>query len=393
MMELSNIEKKVLEINSLLIENISIKSNFGLLSGLSGHALFLYYFEKYYNDKNQNCLYNTIEEILKSTLEYNSSSSFCSGIAGICYLFADLYKKERIKIEIEGDVIEYMNLAVKHNIEQHNFEFLYGLMGISRYLLMTPEVYSVALVNIITFLNDTKEVLATGYRWKKFNQRTGIYEYNLSMSHGSASIIVILSKIYNEPSLFSMRDKIKNLIIESVNYTLSQEIDVNQFGSFFSYLSDKNGPIKIKSRLAWCYGDLGISLALWQAGNTLDIIEWKNKAENILLYAAKNRRILEDNRVIDAGLCHGTAGIAAVFYRMWWNTCNVEYKNAADYWIEETIKMAKYEHGLAGYLMLGPSYSWEKCYNLLEGISGIGMVLLCYSKNIEPIWDECLLMS
>jgi lantibiotic modifying enzyme len=147
------------------------------------------------------------------------------------------------------------------------------------------------------------------------------------------------------------------------------------------------------SRLAWCYGDLGIAMSLWQAGIALQNEAWKNKALEILLFAAEKRRDLQQNWVKDAGLCHGTAGIAHIFYRMWWNTHIPEFKNAANYWMNETLKMATFTDGLAGFKTWHGKEGWVNSCGLLEGISGIGLALLTYYYEIEPTWDECLLLS
>jgi hypothetical protein len=113
----------------------------------------------------------------------------------------------------------------------------------------------------------------------------------------------------------------------------------------------------------------------------------------VLLFAAEKRRNLQENYVMDAGLCHGTAGIGHIFYRMWRNTRMLEFKNAADYWMNETLKMAKFEDGLTGYKTWHGKSGWINSYGLLEGIAGIGLALLTYYYEIEPTWDECLLLS
>jgi lantibiotic modifying enzyme len=135
-------------------------------------------------------------------------------------------------------------------------------------------------------------------------------------------------------------------------------------------------------------------MSRWQAGVALNNEAWKNKAVEVLVFAAEKRRNLEQNFVADAGLCHGTAGIGHIFYRMWWNTRLPEFKSAADYWFHETLKMAKFEDGLAGYKAWhGEARGCQNEYGLLEGIAGIGLALLTYYYEIEPTWDECLLLS
>lgn len=118
-----------------------------------------------------------------------------------------------------------------------------------------------------------------------------------------------------------------------------------------------------------------------------------DKAIEILRYAAQYRRDKKENLVLDAGLCHGSAGIAIIFYRMWWNTHLKEFKSACDYWIQETLQFSKFEKGLAGYLSLANNNELYQDWSLLEGISGIGLVLMCYFNNIEPDWDQCMFIS
>lgn len=88
--------------------------------------------------------------------------------------------------------------------------------------------------------------------------------------------------------------------------------------------------------------------------------------------------------------------IGHIFYRAWWNTKIPEFKDAADYWFEQTLKMAFFEDGLAGFKafeMPDQKPTWVNKYGLLEGIAGIGLAMLTYDNKMEPVWDECLLLS
>jgi lantibiotic modifying enzyme len=230
------------------------------------------------------------------------------------------------------------------------------------------------------------------YKWKSvIDIETQKIGYNISLSHGMSSIAVILSKLHNIKDID--QKMVKTLLEGCVNYILTQEIDKDKYGSFFSSLAIESSIQLTGSRLAWCYGDLGISMALWQSGVALQNETWKNKALEILLFAAEKRKDLQKNHVADACLCHGTAGIGHIFYRMWWNTRMPEFKNAADYWFEQTLKMAAFSDGLAGYKAWHGDEGWINDYGLLTGITGIGLALLTYYHEIEPTWDECLLLS
>jgi lantibiotic modifying enzyme len=145
--------------------------------------------------------------------------------------------------------------------------------------------------------------------------------------------------------------------------------------------------------MAWCYGDLGVASALWLAGNSLNDNCWKEKAIEILLHNT-TRVDAADTGIKDAGLCHGTAGIAHIFNRAYCNTGVQEFKNAALYWFQKTADMAVYKDGLAGYkTWSGPDKQYINETSLLEGIAGIG---LAFIGAVHPQcigWDECLLLS
>jgi lantibiotic biosynthesis protein len=79
---------------------------------------------------------------------------------------------------------------------------------------------------------------------------------------------------------------------------------------------------------------------------------------------------------------------------MYWETKNSVFKETANYWIEQTLKMATFEDGLAGFkTWRGDTKEWINDYGFLEGIAGIGLALLSHISDEEPTWDRCLLMS
>ena len=103
---------------------------------------------------------------------------------------------------------------------------------------------------------------------------------------------------------------------------------------------------------------------------------------------------MQKNNIVDAGLCHGTAGIAHIYKRMYINTNIIEFKDASNYWYSETLKMAKYDIP-SGFLAYRPieNGGLKKEFGFLDGISGIGLSLISAISDIEPAWDEALLLS
>jgi hypothetical protein len=99
--------------------------------------------------------------------------------------------------------------------------------------------------------------------------------------------------------------------------------------------------------------------------------------------------------VADASFCHGTAGIAHIYNRMYQSTGGNHYKLAARFWLNETLKMAMHNNGIAGYRYWYPSSedNYKDEPGLLEGAAGIGLVIMAAISDLEPVWDEALMLS
>jgi hypothetical protein len=374
----------------------------GLFTGETGIILAALYHAKYSSNNIQNHTGLELLNKLFNKIESNANVvwTFCSGIAGIGWLveFASKYKFiESNTNYILGELDKHLAKAFVYLLSIKYWDFLHGAIGIGFYYLKRFEESDFSKNNIDLILDFLEEnaIIEIDNKKKWINllhlepKRVGI---NISLSHGISSIIVFFLKIYQ---INIEQKRVEKLIVSAINYLLSQEIDKSQYGSFFPTFSIETEKYLHKSRLAWCYGDLGIATTLYQAGMLLQRNDWIYKSLEILIYAAEKRRDLEQNMVVDAGLCHGTAGIGHIFYRMWWNTKMPEFKHAADYWFKQTLMMAKFEDGLAGYKVWhGDKYGgWINDYGLLEGIAGIGLALMTYYYELEPTWDECLLLS
>jgi lantibiotic modifying enzyme len=220
--------------------------------------------------------------------------------------------------------------------------------------------------------------------------------YNLGISHGIPSIIIVLSKLLH---LGIQPLRCTNMINRACNFILKCQLDntgedIYKVKSIYPYeTNDLPVSTNISSRLAWCYGDLGIASSFWQAGNAIKNNYLKQEAINIMMHAS-NRISLKENGVVDSCICHGTAGIAHVFNRFYWNTKIPIFKKTADYWIDQTLKMGAFEDGILTYRMFkGEEQSLVSEYGFLEGMAGVGLSLISHIVATEPKWDNCLLLS
>lgn len=389
------------DIQSKIEKQLSILNNqpYGLFSGTSG--IILYYCNLFINTNDKNYL-NKVESLLEivydkiysdSTLDY----SYCTGLSGLGCLIDYIDRNKLINFHIDElhEVDDVLTNILVNNFNRMNLDFLHGHIGIVFYLLKRSEKKSEIRKTLQLFINALYNLIEwnnkTEIKWRFYDNITSKVDYNISLSHGMSAIVMLLLKMKTNKIECENLD---SLINYSMNYILSQQINANEYGSYFSYLAMESELVIRKSRLAWCYGDLGIAITLWNAGVIMNNIDWTNKSQEILLFSALNRRELSQNMVFDAGLCHGTSGIALIFYRMFLNTKIAEFKNATEYWIDQTFKMAKFRNGLAGYKTYNlKSNSWINDYSFLEGITGIGLLLNSFQNQTEPTWDEFLLLS
>jgi len=342
------------KINQIIdaIDSYRIDDNIGLLSGQCGVALFYFFCSTQINNAYKAKCLKRIEYVLDRINNENQINSFCTGISGFGWLL-EFLKENKIfsskDILLLNDLDNYLFKNMIAEFNNHCYDYLHGAIGYGLYFLKRLYKSNVPsyLSALVYHLEDLGENDSNGcIKWKSIlDYEKDKRGYNISLSHGIASIIVILTKIYKSGI---EKTKCKQLIIGAVKYILKQELVRNKYNSYFPSWSIESDERVTSSRLAWCYGDLGIAMAIWQVGQTLNISEWTEIALEILLYST-TRKDLKGNFVQDAGICHGTAGIGHLFYRMYWNTKRMEFKIGADYWFDETLKMANHKDGLAGF--------------------------------------------
>jgi len=374
------------------------KHEISLFGGKIGISLFFMYYAKYVDNQEP---YDYAMELLLSVFDDINHNGYnfhthASGLAGIGTIVEILAQEDFINANTEdllGSLDEYLYQLMIAELKKENYDFLHGATGLALYFYKRESCKNRTkyLLNFGDELEKISYKDENGIRWQSvLSKEENTKGYNLSLSHGLASIIAFLRKLYKAGIA---KNKVSDLLNGSVKYLLSQQQDALRRKSNFPNWVSNQEP-SVASRLAWCYGDLGIGIALWLTGKNANNSKWQNKALEILLHTTQ-RKDLQENFVLDAGLCHGTAGIAHIYNRMYNYTQRDEFKQAALYWFDQTLKMAKFEDGLAGYkTWRSIEYGgWQNDYGLLTGIAGIGLALISAVSDIEPAWDECLLLS
>ncbi|MDR1120268.1 MAG: lanthionine synthetase C family protein [Dysgonamonadaceae bacterium] len=390
----SKLQSKLEEIAGILCKSQDKFDNPGVLSGISGLALFMFYWSRFtgdskYTDIGRDALAKAVEMINNGY----SLHTYCSGISGLAWTCEHLIRHRFIDgedISFLNDLEPYLLSCMERDFDSKNYDFLHGGLGVGYYFLKKEMPSTMNNKVLYLWLKDTAITCADGcLKWESILRNSGKIGFNISLSHGMSSIVFFLVKLMKQ---YSHVTEIKDTLQNAVKYILQQQFTQPNISCFPSYSMESEEKPQ-PSRLAWCYGDLGIAQAILQAAIALGDAEYENTALKVLLHSC-NRKDLKKNIVADAGLCHGTSGISHIYQRLHINVKNDAFRETSAYWMEKTLEMARFEDGPAGFKSWrGEGNRWENRYPLLEGIASIGLSVMSYLNPALMDWDECLLLS
>jgi len=377
---------------------VSKQGDAGLLTSFGGHCLFLFYYAKYFEDNDaEDLAFNSLEKALSNLArnDFSDSFTFCNGISGFGWLlnhlrrndFADIEESILIKID------EILTPQMFRELNVGNHDYLHGAIGMFLYFIdrLDYNANSTILKQFISQLDMDKKYFEKGIYWDFYSPveaTKSIGVANIGLSHGLPAILGIISKYFLRSG-----DASAKILIEELSLFLLSIKNRDSSLSIYPYSFETNTKESSTSRLGWCYGDLGVALSLIHAGNAIDNVRLKEEAFHIASHAIK-RKDLKENGIVDAGLCHGTAGIAQIFKRIYFDSNDSSFLKASDYWFEKTLPMIQPQKNLmTGYCKWDSKIGYVNCFGLLEGISGVGLSLLSALSD-EPLnWDESLLIS
>ncbi|MBQ4803091.1 lanthionine synthetase C family protein [Aquimarina sp. MMG015] len=398
------LENKLDEIADCLLHLDDDNVEIGALTGISGNAMFHFYYADYKSDdKHREKGSQIIKEVFNRIEKGYSYPTFCDGIAGALWVL-ELLKEEHF-VELEEDIItkdvdEYLFDKMKAFIADNDFDFMHGAIGIGFYYLKRYQnVTSKALkdrykdyLNVLIDAISEKAITKNGVvKWES-EIRSGEYiakGYNLGLAHGIPSIINFLSRlaVYSEFS-----HQIEKLLSPSCFYILScRHQGIKLTSSFPNWIVEEESDI-YNSRLAWCYGDLGIGVSLLKAGQILkdDIL----LEESIrILKKTTYRKDMVEAGIKDGGICHGAYGVMHIYQHLYNETNDLSFMESSKNWSKIALDLAVHKDGYAGYKEYSNIEQWISSMNLLGGVAGMGLSILYYlSSKTSFKWSEAFLI-
>ena len=324
--------------------------------------------------------------------------NFGLGFAG--QIWVDILNNP-LQAEIYSEFIEYLEESSLIDAEHQHYNLVYGGLGkliclieCNKHCPIDKEKFN-ALAK--TFLKNAIEI-ENGKVW--YNpiypyQKHDKSEVNISMTQGIASMIM---------GLVILHPLVDHVVGEDIKKTLSKCVNWLKTIVLKETVGYKNFPTHFYSteeqyihfnRIGWAYGDISVAFAIYKASEIYQSEIDKNFAMDLLkLIATYDNEKLKLSS--DASIGQGTSGLTQIFNRLYKETKIKEFDDARWYWLNETLNMARFDDGQAGYkFWVSKSEGFKENIGFYGGIAGVGLVLLGFlTEDLEIMdWDRCLLLN
>ncbi len=273
-------------------------------------------------------------------------------------------------------------------------DLIRGVTGAGVYLLERlphPDARA-ALDLVVTRLSAMAETQPAGITW--YVPPEGLLEdrrarypngyYDVGMAHGQAGTVALLAALVAEGV-----ESARPLLEGATAWLTAQRLRDDAGPGWYPLIVDKDDTPPSGGRFAWCYGDAGVAVALLAAGRAL-------KDERLVTEAHDLARasVGRTDGVVDAPLCHGSAGLMHVYLRLAEGTGDERLSDAARTWFD--IVLGHRRPGpVAGWGSVRPGADDARAYaptaGFLEGAIGVGLALLAATSDRAPDWDVLLM--
>jgi lantibiotic biosynthesis protein len=390
---------------SFLAVRLSSIANPSLAGGLAGLALVHAALDEAFPGAGhgvrvQRALRRAIALVATTSL----SPSLYSGYSGVAWVVELLTgdpnapPKDDPNAEVDAAVETYL----AESPWTKPYDLIEGLVGIGVYALerMPRPSARRMLTLVVDRLTETARRRHPGIAWRSDPEwvpapwrRTPHLDWNLGVAHGVPGAIAMLGRIAAADVDARTQKRARALLDKAVRWLLAQDLPRGAEGRF-AYAVAPQFP-REPARLAWCYGDAGVAAALLVAARAVREPAWEKASLRIALTAAARTEATAG--VVDAGLCHGAAGIAHIFHRIYLATGEERLATAARAWFERMLAMRKPRRGFGGFLAYGPvgtkTLGWRGQPGFLVGSAGVTLALLAATTGGDPVWDRALLLS
>jgi len=326
-----------------------------------------------------------LEFVLNGLEKVPLSVSLWGGLVGSLWALTYLEVPVEGVAEVQDQLEQHVSTASRGSV---SYDLISGLVGIGVYgrsLGRDHPIFRAVVDRLIQWavVDDMGARWATPASLLDDQRRTQFPDglVDLGIAHGGAGVIALLS------SAVPGRPELRPLLQEAVKWQRLRCLpDSRRWAGFFS----PDGPALPPARDGWCYGAPGIGAAMLAAGVALGSSETMTLGREIL--SDVTRRSARERAIVDAGLCHGTAGTALVMMRAAQNG-NDELAAFARQELAATLEYGSRAEGIGGFMSYHHESGWRLDASLFTGATGIALALLAAISSTPPDWDQLLLLS
>lgn len=371
----------------------------GLMTGRAGSMFLQSLLYKATGDIN---FFNEIQENLEFILDELEQSneisvSYGNGLAGIGWLIIFLSENDLISFETEDILLEIDDVLQRELIlflNKKEFDLLHEALGVGQYFIKRKNIEQVD--KIVCALYEARSEFESEIAWNKldkYNSKSNVYD--LGLAHGLAGILYFLGKSYQ------MNCEVEKCLILINGVFSFYKNNIQPGNLMMSFFPDaipveayKSGNIEQKSRVAWCYGDLGIGYTLYQVASIIKNSTFQDFALNILKVVAL-KKDYKDTIVSEASFCHGSSGNGIMFLKLYKITQDEDFLKVANFYLNMTIEFGmKDKDIIKSYIELKNKIGSIQTTGLLTGIGGPLLLLIAFNYNLDSIsWDDLFFLS
>jgi lantibiotic biosynthesis protein len=407
----------ILRILDELVSTLDQSEEASLAGGAAGTALFIAYCSRL---PGMEALQDQALELLGQAVRGVSrapGATLYSGYVGIAWAVEHLQQMLGCGPEeedINEGVDEVLLDLLAHDPWQGHYDLISGLTGLGVYALerrSKPGARQV-LSRILDHLEALAVPRSIGCSWPTRPELLPPWQrqispngyFNLGVAHGIPGVLLLLAALEQTGRLYPGIDhrRAGKLLEGGMDWIFSQ-FQAPETGSCLASWCPLDQEIATRdgNRVAWCYGDLGASLAILDAARLVGRTDWETQALSMARLAAV--KPLSASGVRDTCLCHGSGGNALIFQRLFQQTGEACFEQAARLYLEHVIHTRMPGAPLGGYTFYRPPMDshgkildsanvYHADPSLLDGSVGVGLALLA-AIGVEPAWDRCLLLS
>jgi hypothetical protein len=345
------------------------------------------------------CLDQAIEAVSMQAM----NASFWGGFTGVAWAAELADRRLDPDAEDRSEAVDeaLLRLLSRANLWPAPYDLVVGLTGLGVYSLQRcPRPLAIeCLRRVVELLHERAQHDENGLYWwtplaeildPEARKQYPAGRADLGVAHGVAGVIALLGGVCGAGV---EQATARPLLEGAVRWLLAQSVPTEAGPTFPIWVAPGVQPWP--ARCAWCYGDPGIAAALLMAARGVGDAGWEEAAVALACRAAERPR--SQTGVVDACFCHGAAGLAHIYNRMYQATGDPKLGRAARYWLECTLDFYRLARDNGGSWVEGSKdptrqEPWTGI-DLVDGAAGVALVLLAAATSVEPTWDRMFLVS